>query len=337
MKKNIAISLLLCFAIALSSVLLFGCEKKNDGSETYKLFDSTITAFKTDTDSPLKADTFEGISTNFYLKDMQTLDISYSYQNVYSYYIIILADGLNFIEKYYPTIQSAKIQMKYGDLNDAAKSLKKSYNKVKTEYLKVEEAKSHVTDENINYVIFNGFYSRYRRAVINFIDQTYSCANKLGNFVYNEVKLGKNVGKDSMKEEDLKFYLDFNILHIFEDYKRFLVDSCKGIERGDDFMLVHNNLSQFCSKVASKDLNADAATMGSVKTFFDALKVSRGDAKGALKNFSYYKFMTSYNGDLTAYQKSNDFAQVYYDCLSRYYFNDSYLSRVNDYLSNKLV
>ncbi len=346
-SKKIILSVFLALVLSASSFMLFGCAKKTSSANVYKLFDESITAIKEDVDSPFTKGTINYIETNFDLQDMTNKAGNGStVQLSYNHYRTLAAVGLNFIEKYYPLLEDNNIKADYSKLESSIKDLNKKYDTLKEEHEKFNSLK----DTNADYSIYNGFFYNYKNSAYSFINSTFDCANRLGKFLNNEAKLAKNVGSESMDNEGLEFYLDYNYLNIYGDFKLFFFDSCEGepldlTKSSSEFTLVNLSMANFGNVVMSKmsakkdDLvNLLADEMEYVITIFSSLDSTRGDARKAMNKFSFYNFANSYDNDINAYKKVNSFANVYYDRVLNYFVGEnSAIYRVATFLQSSLA
>ena len=100
MKKKTIITAFVCLIIALSSFVMFACG--GDGKTSYQYYTTFFNTIKTE-GTMFESGNALGVQTNYQLKNFQsktfdgeTVSLVDDDQN----YLILLANGLNFIEKY---------------------------------------------------------------------------------------------------------------------------------------------------------------------------------------------------------------------------------------------
>ena len=313
-KKSIVLSVILALIFCLSSVALFGCSKKTSIKSTYFMFKEVMSYIKDDDDTTLISNT----QYNQSFSDDVSLETQYCLNNFgfvesdenkslttadYIYYSYFVGYGLNFIEKYYPALENVKIKMDYNSLYNSIKDVKADYDELK-------ESHSNLLDyNNVSFVIYNGSFYNYRKDASAFIDSVFKCANSLGDFLNNKVKLGANIGNDKMTEEAWAFYYDFNLLHTIEDYKYLFMTSYKGIsfysgrKENETFKTILTNFNNY---VKDKKFGPSVATAEQAKQFkelFGHVDATRKNVRSSCKSFSMYDFTNKYASDLVAYKK----------------------------------
>ena len=333
-KKSIILSVVLALIVCLSSVALFGCAKKTTITKTYSKFDEVVKYIRDDEDNTLNNSTIKfktqsngedySYSTKYGLNNFGPVDSNKTLQTEgYTYYVCLTAYGLEFIEKYYPSLEGITKKMNYEDLY-------KSINNVKSSYDDLKKSHSNLLNySEVHEVVYNGSFVTYKRNAATFMDIVYTCANSLGDFLYDDAGLGKKVGKEGMTEEDFEFYYDFNILHAVEDFKILFMKSYKGesfynendaTTRGS-FSYTLRVFNDFFSKV--ENLTAQAVTVeeaNEFKTLMDRVATSRSNAHKACNKLSMYDYNKKYNKSITAYEKDKELAHAYLDTLEDYYF-----------------
>ena len=332
--KKIILPVFLICVLALTSVMLFGCGKKGTSADTYQLFDETISAMKADT-STFSSGSEQGLTSNFILNDVvykKEVSSTSAQDNStdYNQYKLLAAYGLNFIEKYYPQLKSSSVQVNFKSLNNSVNSMKSEYEWVKAEHSKLAGAKEV---SGLNYNLYNGYFYNYRTAMSTFIGRVYDCANSLAYHLDREVNLAANVGNDKMTATGLEFYLDYQYLGIFEEFRIYFLDSHKGIPSDStEYTTTKNALVRFSSEVASKDKNIDMTPQLalSLSKFLGTLKNTRDDLRQAMWGFSYHEFENSYDGSIIAYNKVNENAKIFKNNID--YYTSTTFTQVLDYL-----
>lgn len=331
-KRSIYTICLICILL-LSSVLLFACGKKESNKGAYNAYHSLMTTMVEEAEL-FADDQIDGNQTDFYLNDFFEKNPSNEDLYIYNHYTSLLSVGLDFIQKYYPVLESLKLKTDYSDLKEEATTLKKSFNKVKTAHtnLKTEAVE-------VNYIVYNGYFSKYRYNARNLINKTYSCALSLAKFLDKEVKFAKTVATDKMTTEALNFYYDYNILKVVNDFRIFFMASCKGeaVEHQ-----IYNNTVQHLAKWTAisaktcKSLTAEQAK--ELKIILSKVNAEKSMTKTALSKFSVYKLVEEHLSSLTVYAKSNQNAPVYYERIEGYFDNDtSTLKNLYNYLTANVV
>lgn len=311
--KKIISSICLMLILLLSSMILFACGDKSSSKEAYNAYSTLISDMKKDS-SLFKSGEILGLNSSFYLKDFAYKDSQN--QDVYGYnnYIALASIGLEYISENQESLNELKVNANYSGLVDDAKALRKNYNLLKVEHDNLTKA------SGLNYTIYNGHFARYRTQAMKFINQTFDCALSLGNFLNNEAKLAKTVGSDNMTTEALNFYCDYNVLKVFDDIRVFYMDSCEGVEVDDiAYDRVTHLLSDWAG-VYAKGYKAISKEQAQPLTILlDRINEDRQLGQRAVKNFSFYKYTTTFGSSLDGYQKSNSNATLYYEMANTYY------------------
>ncbi len=330
--KKFILPIVLSLVIALSGFTLFGCGKKEDKQETYKLVSGVIDTLKAD-DTLFETKTTHGLSTEFSIKDIGYKSSQNSSLTGYQYYISVLGGGLNFINDYYGLLNTEQGVVRNPALNEATKTMKNSYDNMKIEHGKLLDAKNV---SNLNYEIYNGYFYNYRISVSNFISKVYDCAFSLANYLDRYLNISANVGKESMTQESFEFYIDYEYLKVYDDFKVLYMNSACGADL--NVSLVENQIKNVFTKFNELTAKEKAPAGGlknaeSLVTMFKQLAQSRVDAQQAMNGFSIYRFVEVYGQDLAAYKKDSENAETYYNKIINYFTSDS--STIN-LLINKL-
>ena len=337
-KKSIILSVVLALIVCLSSVALFGCAKKTSIKKTYFKFDEVVNYIKDDNDDTLtntsikfKTYTDSGehsFETIYSLNDFGPVKSSQLQLTGYTYYPCFIAYGLEFIEKYYPQIENVTKKMNYENLYNSINGVKSSYDALKKSHTNLLDY------NNVHEIIYNGSFYTYRKNAATFIDKIYTCANNLANFLYNDIGLGKKVGKEGMTDKDFAFYYDFNILHAIDDFKLLFMKSYKGISLYDESDKNGNGSGNFykalsafniffgeVGKLSAKE-GVTVEEANEFKTLMDRVAASRKNAQKACNSLSLYDYNKKYNKSIEAYEKDKELAHAYLDTLEDYYFKN---------------
>lgn len=224
--KKIILPIVLSFVIVLSGFTLFGCGEKETKEKSYELISSTMENIKNDT-TLFENKTTNGLNSDFSIKDIGFKTSNDSDLSGYEYYVTVLAGGLEFINDYYEKLNTTQGVVKNVALNDAVKAMSKSYDNVKAEHDELMKASDN---SNLHYDVYNGYFYNYKITVSNFINKVYDYAFSLANYLDKYLNLTANVGKETMSQEQFNFYLDYEYLKIYNDFKILYMDSMKGAD-----------------------------------------------------------------------------------------------------------
>lgn len=334
--KKIVLPIFLAIVIALSSFMMFACAKETSSVATFRLFEQTMSAMEADTDTFSTATTetkwnysrFNGFATKYRLKDVSwkkevlNSDKEIEVEDVYyDQYVVLISAGLNFIDKYYPMLETLDKRADFGSIDDSVKAMKKSYENMKAEHDKYVDA----SKIEANVPIMNGFFFNYKLKIIDFLNKVYTCADRLAGFFNNKVKLAAGLGSEEQKAEEVEFYLDLRYFDIVRDFKEVYMASCNAVVIGDIYEYdINETFADFMTMVVSKDKKTDISVeeTKTLMTFFNKLKGSSTDARQAANNFSLYKFAFNYDRNLDAYEKDNENARIFYKKLDSYFMGE---------------
>ena len=332
--KKALLSICLVFILLLSSVVLFACGNKSNSADAQQSYSQVLEDIKKDT-SLFKAGTINDMQTNYYLNDLAYKDENGNLVYAYDNYVAILAVGLDFIEEYHVALERVKAKGNYSSLQDDVKSLTKKFNTLKTDH-------NNLLNDTVglDYTIYNGYFARYKTSALNFVNETYSCALNLANFLNKKVKLAQSVGSEDMTPEAFAFYCDYNILEAFDDFREFFMDSCKGVEiENMAYQNVYDAVALWNKGIVKHDYKTlELNNVSALVKVFDNVDGEREMAGKALSKFSVYKFVTTYGASIDAYKKSNANASAYYKRIGDYYFNNiNTLGYLYNYLVKNVV
>ncbi len=272
------------------------------------------------------------LQTKFYIKDIGYKTADGKIQG-YRHYRAILAAGLEYINDYYGKLEVVSGNVE--SLTDTVKVMFDQYRKVKIEHDKLVTAnkKSKLSANE-----YNKYFDSYKLAIAELIDDVYDCALTLNDYLKNELNLGSNFGSSDMTEQDINFYLDYNFIKIYNDFKVLYIDSINGEDLEADVLnkeiLSSFNLLTSADRVSS--LAIDKAN--NIALGLAVVEVNSGEFREAVKEFSIYKFITQYNQDIDAYQKDDENAATNYKKITDYFVGeDSILNVVIKSLNNLIL
>ena len=324
-KKSLY-SICLVVLLIISSLLLFACGGNATAKNAYKSYSSLLTEMKQDSKLFSTKDV-NGVETNFYFNDFFSKDENNNPEVEYEYYITLSSISLDFIDEYHVVLQNAKIDTDHAKLVEDVKQLKKKYNNLKKEYENLSTNANGLDD-----TVYNGYFSRYKWGVLKFINESYECSLSLGKFLQK---------KFNFDQAELNFTVDFNLLKVFNDYRQFLLSSCKGINLSSEDSKFEYVLSQLQSWQTTFNVEnfktLDKEDEDALKTVFARVDGDRKLASKAMSKFSYLKFIEEYETSVKAYSKSNENASSYYSRLNDYLFSDGTLESLKEYLEAKLI
>lgn len=323
-KKSIY-TICLTLILLLSSVLLFACGNTTKSKDVYTSYNELLEELKGDSDL-FSSKSINGISTDFYLNDFYSKDKNGSRVTDYDYYIQLASVSFDFIEKYHVVFNSFDVKYDFSNLSSDIKEVRDEYKKLK------EEHQALVTSTvGLDYVIYNGYFSRYKAQTINFINSSFECALSMGEYIDKKEIL-------VIAQESYNFDIDYELLKVFDDYRYFFLSSSKGVKISDDtfadtLSVFDNWHSQFMDKDYSLPAEEEIAKL---ETVFTQIEGDRCLARTAMKKFSYYQFVEEYEGSINAYSKLNENAEAYFNCIDDYLFSGTIL-RLKDYLTANLT
>jgi len=324
MKKVLSLIFIVAF-ILIGSVAFVACGNGKTGDEVYNLYKSQLESLL-DSGTPFASQTRNQVTSNFMLqkfnkKTSNSTLVDYGWQDE------LIALGLNYIEMYYPLTQNAqksfsvsKIKTSFEDLQDSFAVLKEEYQTV----LQISDSESMT--------IYNGFMANYADEATEFAKNVYKCALQLKTHLSNNLKVDATVGNQNTSYDAFEFYLQSQILEIYNDYNNLLMENCKA-----SFGSVASNilsLQSFAKNLAVK--YPQTIDTSKIKVFFNALSEERALTYKALEKFSYYDYVKTYNQDVDAYEKTVSHANAYLQQIERYFYVPTYLTKDN-YMSKTIL
>lgn len=327
-KRNIVITVL-ALILALASLLMFACGDKSNKNNPYETYQASISAYKEDA-TLFKNGTINGIATDFYFDHFERKNSSGLKLEDDTNYILLNAYGMNFIEKYYVLLADLG-SLNYSTLNDNINALNKSFDVVKVESKNVVNA-----DENADFELYNGFFSRYKASALDFINNVYKTAISLGDFLIGQANYTAALGTDEQTSEQVSFYVDYQVLRVFDDFRNLFMSSAKGKTYSDETVYANAKLrlSNFASLSVNYKKAIDKDTMTSFMDLSNVLDGERNITKQACDKFSIYYYVEELDSSMVAYLKEDGNADTYYLQLQKYYSDsNSFLKLYHDYLT----
>lgn len=345
MKNKAIITTLVCLIIALSSFVMFACG--GDGQTSYQYYMTFFNTIQTE-GAMFESGNALGVQTNYQLKNFQsktfdgeTVTPVDDDQN----YLILLANGLNFIEKYYPRLEENKNTSLKSGINDMTDSF---------DQLLIEYQNFIDVSDQANYEIYNGNFARYKWQTKDFINNVYQSALDLANLIYDQLDVEGTIEtlsqeetqtegdeKTPTKEEiadtfDLEFYFDYQNILILEDYRAFLMDSAIGQQL--DYQLyqtVDVSLTLFTGVIGQNLKDLSAQGLISYIDLCQRFASERAYTAEAIGEFSCYEFVNDYDQNIDSYETSVSGASIYKLQIEKYF--EDYISKFVSFVSSNVV
>lgn len=307
-SKSKVITFILSIILLASAFLLFGCDK---GPTTEQIQGNLNSFIQTENgqNSFLSDDnTFKNFT--IYKVDTQPELIDNNYQTL----VMIAVD---YIEEYTPYFQSEE-NFDYSSITQSLDTLNASFEQTLQDYqdfMQVQDAER---------IIYNGFALNYQNSAIDFINNAFQTALSMKeNLAQNFGLLDANF-EEIVTLDQANKYLDAVRLDLANEYRQFLLGSCKGenIEQNNIFTAVSNQLQTLA------EIHDILLTEGKniqfvfLKQQFDAISEERAIMQTCLTNFSMYDFVNIYNSDIKAYQTAVQDAENYLAKIESYFHND---------------
>lgn len=334
MKKKFLLSLMACLVVG-SSLTLVACGDDSSKVNSYEGFQTAISTYLEDATLFKEGTTIGNIQTDFYFDNFSYKNSSGDLIDGDKNYIILNAYGMNYIQEYYILLDSlGDGRYDFEALNDSLANLNTSFEAVKVESKNVLNANT-----NANIDIYNGFFANYKDKAKDFINSAYTAAIELSNFLVNQADMFDGLGTDSQTSEQIEFYMDTQILYIFNDIRILLLECSEGQE------LIGNELyegavaqlSYYASTSTGHIGEVTAEVMGDLMDLTELLAGERAYTATAAENFSLYNFVNVYTSSIEDYMQDDVNAQSYYEQLKKYFSNaDSYLEQYNTYIETNI-
>ncbi len=321
--KKIVSTFALAVMLILSSTLLIACGKGATSGDTLTLINQSLEEYKEDT--TFKAGAVYGATTNFFLNDFQEKQSTGDFAPQDEKSIAIVANGLNFIEKYSTYLNGLDVKYDFGKLNKKINEMDKAFKDLQTEHFNLSQVES-----SANYNIYNGYFARYALSAREFAENVYDVAITLGDLLFVKEDI-INAGATSAV---ITYDLGYQELLINADFKNFFFGSAQGRDFDKDLYNTAESIyEKYCQAFVlakTKEINADEY-QGFVSVV-NAVNGDRANANKSLKEFSLYEYYLTYEGSLIAYEKSNNDASIYHNNVQSYFGNNGILSKFFTFL-----
>lgn len=332
-KRNIILSILAVILVS-ASFIFFACGDTGNAKDTFQSFKTTLETYKAN-DDLFSTGEIENISTEFYLNNFYKKDSSGSQIKDDENYIILNSVGLNFINEYYVMFENLEGNYDFNPVNESLKKMNESY-----DALKIENQNLTNIESAAEYDVYNGYFARYKLYSKNFINEVYNVALNLGDFFANKVNVASKIGTDEQTDDYLKFYIDYQLILVFNDFRLALMQSCEGqVLNHQIYSSASSNLKNFAKNVQAKEVKTlSLEKVNEIKSIFDAFNNQRKSYITAVNGFSLYQYLTAYDSSIEAYVKAESNADTYYNQLLNYYCSsNNYISLFYNYLTANLI
>ena len=332
MKKKFLLSLMACLMLG-TSLTLVACGDDGGKVNSYEGFQSAISTYLDDATLFKEGTTVGNIQTDFYFDNFSYKNSSGNLVEGDKNYLTLNAYSMNYIQEYHVLLGSlADGKYNFKALNNALANLNESFEAVKVESKNVFNANT-----NANIDIYNGFFANYKDKAKDFIDSGYATAIELSNFLVDQADMFDGLGTDSQTSEQIEFYMDTQILYIFNDIRIMLLDSSEGQELIGNELYdgVVRQLSYYANTSTRHVADITAEVMGDLMDLTTHLAGEREYTITAAENFSLYSFVKVYASSIESYMQDDVNAQSYYEQLKKYYSNTkSYLNLYHTNIEN---
>lgn len=339
MKKKFLISCL-ALAITFSGLGLVACGNENSSINPYNDYMETIATFKSSTTLFKESATIGGIETDFYLNNFNTMETSGQKVEGNKNFITLVGYGMNFIEKYYVYL-SGRTGDDYSLLHETLNQLVSSYEVIN------QDSKNMVNADGIAHTqTYNNYFYEYEAHTKEFINDVYDTALTLSNFLINQAKFTNGLGTDQQTDVQIQFFMDNQILNVFDDIRQLLIVSACGVDYqsasydGQPIELYNdsvNLLSYYATLSTHYIQSMTAETMAETIEISNLLASERENTEKALSNFSIYVFEDTYELSIDLYSLENQDALAYYTQLQKYFSLDNcFLTQYYNFLSQNV-
>lgn len=321
-KKVISLfSVIALFVISLS-FLLSGCASGTPSSkEMFNSIDKFLIEEVYATDSFVSSGANAG-----QLKDFEYYFGSENLQTADENYLTLSQISLDFIYDNYFELNLDK-NYNYANLNQAFQSFKTQFYKTKEDYLNFVTEKNNQDSNNIDIVVYNGFFVKYQSSCKNFIEKSFDFAVELKNVLESQIKL-YDINFAEISKDQANDYFSKLKLEIACDFKELFFNSFKGerfdgTKTGFKYNTIYTSATELLSQLNS--LNGVGGVI-SFKDKFVALNLAytklaegRVNLYKALNNFNMYDYIKIYSGVMNNYLSNNSDADIYYNLIYSYF------------------
>ena len=309
--------------LCLSSFAVFACKDKGNSEDTDRQYEQTMLSLNSEEDTTFKTDTINNLTTNFYLSDFVEKDSSNVKHNSDDNYIMLTGVALNYIEKYGSMIVSTKGDYDYKTLEENLKKLEDKFLEMKVMHTKLVSV-----GDDVNYVIYNGYFTNYKLLVKDFISLSYETATYLGDLLVNQTGLADKAVREQLTAEETAAYYDYQVLLVFQDFYKFFIESCQGNKLTTQlYNAVKYEIEIYCQNVVNKVMTTDIDKVKQFAQLSTAFNNERKSLYMAVEKVSLYDLSYRYEDSISAYGKDEVNALSYYNEYERYF------TTTNNYIS----
>lgn len=316
MKKRFILFLLSAIFV-LTGIIAVGCGKSVNADQAYKHMESFVVSITSD-DSPFSHGSINGIETDFYINNFKSKNDADEYVDDDQNYLMLNAVSLNYIYKYYSELGSVNKKYDCTALYNSLSILESKYHD-----LKILSSELNNLGENAQNFVYNGYFSKYKVSLKDFVQQAFVTSSALGDVLINKANIAFTLGTDEQTAEDLTKYVDYYSMMIFKDFSDFFLGSCKGqVIDSTTYVITKNKMDLYCSNVLNKN-NKEMTKETTVEfmTMSKAMAEERRMYNIAINGFSYYDYTTKYENSIEAYEKAESDADSFYEKIQRYLIN----------------
>ena len=337
MKKKFLFSCL-AFVIALSGLGLVACGDENSSINPFEKYMDSVTTYKSAT-TLFKHSVTDGIESDFYLNNFTYKEESGEKVEGSRYYITLIAYGMDYIEDYYVYLAGSEGK-DYSALHENLDALNESFNEIN------QSSKDMVNDEGISdkhNQTYNAHFAMYEANAKNFINNLYETALSLSDFLIQQEGFIDELGTSStntQEEIQIQFYMDSQILKVFDDIRRVVIVSSNGVNYQGQGVDVFDNAISLLSSFANlstryiRDLNNE--TIENTMNICNRLDGERNMVRKALDNFSITDYVED-DMEIDVYEVENENAWAYYNRMEMYFSsNINFLTEYYNYLQNNI-
>lgn len=332
MKKGFILFLLSAIFV-LTGIFAVGCGKSINATQAYNEINNFVMDITSD-QSPFSNSTVNGVETSFYLENFKTKNDSNEFVDDDQNYLLLNAISLNYIYKYYSKLESIDKKYDCSTLYESSKVLQTKYQEMKGYSDRLDDL-----SDNAESFVYKGYFSDYKAKLKEFIEQSYSTAYALGDFLINNVQITSKLGREGGGIGDLEAYLDYEYVIVFKDFSDFFMGSCQGrIIDNAMYNDIKSKMTSFCSEIINaQNKGYYQINSNNLITMTDAFNGERRMFSIAINGFSLYDFTTKYENSFEAYEKTENSASAYYGEIQRYILNENNIFTIyTDYLRSKV-
>lgn len=306
-STNKLIIIFLSTVLIALAFLLFGCNQSLTTEQIQKNLNSFIETENGQGSFLSEDNQFKNFT--IYKNQAQPELIDNNYQNLVSI-------AVNYIEQYSKYFESEE-NFDYSSIQNNLDLLNNSYQKVLQDY------QDFIEVQDSNKIIYNGFALNYQNSSIDFVNNAFSVALSIKECLAENFGLINTNFEESVTVDQANIYLDALRLDIANDYRTFLLISCKGevFDQNEIYSAVSNQLKSLTNITDILVTEGKNQQFISLKQKTDALSEERNIIKKCLENFSIYDYVEIYDNDIENYQSSINDAKNYLEKIKSYFYN----------------